>query len=97
MSPEERQFMVDFLSNQQEPGFLLLSLNDADLDARVKVIVRQPGTGNPRLAQATVLSKNNTPGYEGVLCECFPGYSEFPLDYPCLWDGSKLNAEEIYG
>jgi hypothetical protein len=93
MTPEDHQIMVDFLSKQQESGDRLLSLYDVDLDARIKVVVRDP-VDKPRLARATVLSKNT--GYEVVLCKCGPGYTEFPFEYPCLWDNVTYD-EELYG
>ena len=90
MTSEDRQSMVDFLSKHQKPGSKLLSLSEVDPDARVKIVVCAPGTDQQMLARATVLSSGN----EGVLCKCGPGYTEFPLDYPCLWKIEATTPDE---
>jgi hypothetical protein len=69
------------------------TIGDVEDDRIVRVVVKNPRDGSPMIAQAEILARNETFGE--VLTLCGRGTTEFPLDYPCLFDPTSRTASEI--
>ena len=77
--------MGDFLWQRHERGEHVAKIGEVELDTFVRLVVKNPRTGQPMIVRASVLAKNTSLGEDSaVLTECGPGYTEFPLEYSCL-------------
>lgn len=85
--------MKRHLETQRRANERLATMDDAEEEATVRVVVKHPKIPEkPLIVAVEIVAKNHTAGYEGVLTFCERGtavhqtvaQTEFPLDYPCL-------------